>query len=87
MVVVLPLVLTITGCLCLYLASPNQRGLAKAPGKPPLVAGALLLTAGLAAWIAARRPLCGVFVTLHVSMVCLFVFPYLAALRSLGRKT
>jgi drug/metabolite transporter (DMT)-like permease len=87
MVVVLALALTIAGCVCLYLASPNQKWLAQAPpGKALLVAGGVLLAAGLAAWIAALRPLPGFFVTLHVAMVCLFVFPYSAALRSFGRK-
>jgi hypothetical protein len=85
-VVVLALALTIAGCVCLYLASPNQKWLASAPpGKALLVTGSLLLAAGLAAWIAALRPLAGVFVTLHVAMVCLFAFPYLAALRAARR--
>lgn len=87
MVVVLALALTIAGCVCLYLASPNQKWLAQAfPGRPALAAGSLLLAAGLAAWIAALRPLAGFFVALHVAMVCLFVFPYSAALGRLGRK-
>lgn len=87
MVVFLALALTIAGCVCLYLASPNQKWLAQAPpGKALLVAGGVLLAAGLAAWIAALRPLAGFFVALHVAMVCLFVFPYSAALRSFGRK-
>lgn len=87
MVVVLALALTIAGCVCLYLASPNQKWLAQAPPrKALLVAGGVLLAAGLAAWIAALRPLPGLFVTLHVAMVCLFVFPGSAALRSFGRK-
>ena len=87
MVVFLALTLTIAGCMCLYLASPNQKWLAQAlPGRPVLVAGGLLLAAGLAAWIVALRPLAGFFVALHVAMVCLFVFPYSAALRRLGRR-
>ncbi len=87
MVAVLALVLTIAGCAGLYLASPNQRWLARAlPGRPVLVTGCLLLAAGLAAWIVALRPLAGFFVALHVAMVCLFIFPYSAALRSFGRS-
>lgn len=87
MVVSLALTLTIVGCVCLYLASPNQKWLAQAPpGKPLLVAGGLLWAAGLAAWIAALRPLAGFFVALHVSMVCLFAFPYVAALRRTGQR-
>jgi hypothetical protein len=81
------LALTIVGCVFLYLASPNQKWLSLVPPRRPLLAvGSLLLIAGLAAWIAALRPLAGFFVTLHVAMVCLFVFPYSAALRSVGRR-
>lgn len=88
MAAALALTLTVAGCVCLYLASPNQRWLARAlPGKPVLVAGCLLLAAGLAAWIAALRPLAGFFVTLHVAMVCLVVFPYSAALCRFRRKS
>jgi hypothetical protein len=80
------LALTIVGCAFLYLASPNQKWLSLVPPRRLLLAvGSLLLIAGLAAWIAALRPLVGFFVTLHVTMVCLFVFPYVAALRSVGR--
>lgn len=87
MVVALALALTIAGCVCLYLASPNQKWLARAlTGRPVHVAGGLLLAAGLAAWIAVLRPLAGFFVALHVAMVCFFVLPYSAALRGLGRK-
>jgi hypothetical protein len=81
------LALTIVGCVFLYLASPNQKWLSLVPPRRPLLAvGSLLLIAGLAAWIAALRPLAGFFVTLHVAMVCLFVFPYSATLRSFGRR-
>ncbi|KRR00177.1 hypothetical protein CQ10_23240 [Bradyrhizobium valentinum] len=82
MIVVLALTLTVLGCACLYLASPNQKWLSQnLPRKPLLAAGSLLLVAGLIAWIAAFLPLSGIFVTLHVAMVCLFAFPYAAALR------
>ena len=87
MIVVLALSLTILGCACLHLASPNQKWLPKAPpGRPLLAAAGLLLVAGLAAWIAVLRPLSAVFVLLHVAMVCLFVFPYAAALRGSLRR-
>jgi hypothetical protein len=87
MVVFLALALTILGCACIYLASPNQKWRSRPlPRAPFWAAGSLLLAAGLAAWIAALRPLAGFFVALHVAMVCLFVFPYTAALRGLGRK-
>ncbi|MDO9413613.1 MAG: hypothetical protein Q7T81_13665 [Pseudolabrys sp.] len=85
--VTLALTLTVLGSACVYLASPNQKWLTRAlPGRPALVAGCLLLAAGVAAWIAVLQPLAGFFVALHVAMVCLFVFPYSAALRSFGRK-
>lgn len=86
MVVILALALTIAGCMCLYLASPNQKWLGQAPrGKPLVVAGGVLLVGGLAAFIAAWRPLSGVFVALHVAMLCLAAFPYVAALRAARR--
>lgn len=86
MVVLLALALTIAGCACLYLASPHQKWLAQAPpGKALLIEGSVLLAIGLAAWISALRPVAGVFVTLHVAMVCLFAFPYLAVLCGAGR--
>lgn len=88
MVVFLALALTILGCACIYLANPNQKWRSQPLPRAPFgVAGSLLLAAGLVAWIAALRPLPGFFVTLHVAMVCLFVFPYSAALRSFGRKS
>ena len=84
--VVLALILVIVGCACLYLASPNQRWLGQPlPRGPAVVAGCLLLVAGVAAWTVALRPLAGFFVALHVAMVCLFVFPYSAALRRAGQ--
>jgi hypothetical protein len=87
MIEVLALTLTVLGCASLYLASPNQKWLSLVSRRWLLLAvGSLLLIAGLAAWIAALRPLAGFFVALHVAMVCLFVFPYSAALRGFGRK-
>lgn len=83
----LALALTVLGCACIYLASPNQKWHAQPlPAARLCTVGSLLLAAGLAAWIAALRPLAGFFVTLHVAMVCLFAFPYAAALRSAGRE-
>ncbi|MDX3893681.1 hypothetical protein [Pusillimonas sp.] len=88
MAVVLALMLTILGCACLYLASPNQKWRSRPLPRTPLRgAGSLLLAAGLAAWIAALQPLSGFFVTLHVAMVCLFAFPYIAALRAARRRS
>jgi hypothetical protein len=87
MVVVLALALTIAGCVCFYLANPNQKWRSQPFSRAPLwAASSLLLAAGLAVWIAALRPLAGFFVTLHVAMVCLFFFSYSAAFRSFGRR-
>jgi len=87
MIVVLALISTILGCACLYLASPNQKWRSRPLPRAPLrAAGSLLLAAGLAAWVAALRPLSGFFVALHVAMVCLFAFPYIAALRAARRR-
>ena len=84
MLTLLALALTILGSACLYLASPNQKWLERAPSAGPLIAvGSLLLAGGLSAWIAVLRPLSGLFVALHVAMVCLFAFPYAAALRGI----
>ena len=87
MIVVLALSLTVLGCACLYAASPNQRWLSRTtPSRSLLAAASLLLVAGLATWIAALRPLSAVFVVMHVAMVCLFAFPYAAALRGSLRR-
>lgn len=87
MIVVLVSTLIFLGCACFYLASPNQKWLAQAlPGRLALVMGIFLLAAGLAVWIAALRPLSEIFVMLHVTMVCLFAFPYVAALCGKGRR-
>lgn len=86
MVAALALALTIAGCVCLYLASPNQKWRSRPLPRTPLWGvSSLLLAAGLAAWIAELRPLAGFFVALHVAMVCLFAFPYIAALRAARR--
>ncbi|MBV7482994.1 hypothetical protein [Bordetella sp. BOR01] len=86
MIKILALTLTILGCACLYLASPNQKWhLRPFPRTPFLGAGSLLLASGLAAWIAALRPVSGFFITLHVAMACLFAFPYIAVLCGIWR--
>lgn len=87
MITVLALTLNIFGCACLYLASPNQKWRSQAPSRTPLLAtGALLLALSLALWIVALRPLSGVVVTMDVAMVCLFAFPYTAALGGILRR-
>ena len=87
MIEALALLLTIAGCACFYLASPHQRWLSRpAPARPLRVAASLLLAAALVVWITALRVLPGLFVTLHVTMVCLFACPYVTALRGAGRR-
>ncbi|MBN9339494.1 MAG: hypothetical protein ABT02_14905 [Comamonadaceae bacterium SCN 68-20] len=75
------LALTILACACLYLASPNQRWRAQPLPGTFLAAGLVLLAAGVWLWALALQPLAGFFVALHVAMVCLFAFPYLAVLK------
>ena len=75
------LVLTIAACVCLYLVSPNQRWRARALPRPFLAAGLALLAAGIGLWAMALQPIAGFFVALHVAMVCLFAFPYIAVLK------
>lgn len=85
---ILALTLTICGCAALYLASPNQKWLSWIPPRRPLLAAAsLLLGTGLVSWMVTLRPLSGVFVTLHVAMVCLLAFPYVAAFRAAWRRS
>ncbi|OZI31067.1 hypothetical protein CAL29_24320 [Bordetella genomosp. 10] len=87
MLVLSALAFTILGCACLYLASPNQKWFERESSNRLLLAAAcLLLAAGLASWVAALRPLSGLFVMLHVAMVCLFAFPYAVALRRARRS-
>ena len=85
MAICLALAFNMFGSACLYLAHPNQQWLATTPPRRVLlVTGAALLSASLALWSAALRPLAGFFVTLHVAMVGLSAFPYAAALRGPG---
>lgn len=48
--------------------------------------GSLLLATGFSLWMTAWRPLAGFFVALHITMVCLFALPYIAALRAARRE-
>lgn len=88
MVMGLALAFNILGSAFLYLANPNQKWLSRTPPRRLfLVAGGMLLIASLAAWTATLRPPAGFFVTLHVAMVCLCAFPYVAALRGVVRAS
>lgn len=86
MVMIAALALTVAGCGCLYLASPNQNWLARSlPARTARMAGMLLLAAGAAAFIAKWRLLCGVFMALDVAIICLLAFPCIATLWRLRR--
>ncbi|BFO55179.1 MULTISPECIES: hypothetical protein [Comamonadaceae] len=88
MLVLSAIVSTALGSACLYLASPNQKWLERVLSIRLLLAAAcLLLATGLSLWIVALRPLSGLFVTLHVAMVCLLAFPYTAAIRGVWRRS
>jgi hypothetical protein len=83
---VLALSLTVAGCACLYLVSPNQTWLGRPVARSPFLAlGLVLLAAGIWSWTLWLRPLAGLFAALHVAMACLFALPYLGALRAARR--
>ncbi|WAI85189.1 MULTISPECIES: hypothetical protein [Achromobacter] len=89
MQVVIPLSLTVMflGCLCLYLASPNQRWRA-APARalPARSAGAVLLA--LSAWgcLHAFTAVAAVFVFCTGLMLCFSLIPYLGAFIDMRRR-
>ncbi len=83
---VLGLLLAATGCVCVYLASPNQRWRAAPwPAGPARLAGALLLVGGLAALLQVFQAPAASFIFVHWLMLLFVLFPYLGALRSARR--
>ena len=81
------LVLVVAGSACLYLASPNQRMLARPwPRRPACVAGVLLLGSSQWALLQQMQPLAAVFCFVTVLMLALSALPYLGALVSLRRR-
>ncbi|THF65105.1 hypothetical protein [Pseudothauera rhizosphaerae] len=79
----LGLLLAAAGCLCIYLASPNQCWRAAAwPARPARAAGALLLASGLAALLQTLQAPAASFVFACWLMLLLVFFPYLGAWRS-----
>lgn len=83
------LLLAAAGCAGIYLASPNQRWRA-APWpvgrvKATRAAGALLLAAGLVAFLRTLQPAAAIFVFVHWLMLLFVLFPYLGALRAARR--
>jgi hypothetical protein len=74
------------GCLCIYLAAPNQRWLPSAwPARPARLAGALLVL--LAWWALAQdmQRLTASFLLITTAMWMLALLPYLGAWRVLRR--
>lgn len=80
----LGLVACTLGCMCLYLASPNQRWLPSTwPSRPGSAAGTLCL---LMAWVAFAQDmqrLTASFVLVTTVMWMLALLPYLGAWRAL----
>ena len=74
----LALVLTTAACVCVYLASPNQRWRASAlPARPALAVSALLSVGGIAALLQTMALLPALFTFSTWSMVLLVAFPHL----------
>jgi len=70
----------ITGCVCLYCASGNQRLLAKPwPGRPAHVAAVLWLGAGVPALAREARLLTTLFTLGTALMLACVLLPYLGA--------
>jgi uncharacterized membrane protein len=85
--VLIGLALVSLGCVCIYLASPNQRWL-PAPwrARPARWAGVLLLLGGGVALARQMQLLTTIFVFATVLMLLFSVLPYLGALLSLRRR-
>lgn len=83
---ILGLTATLGGCGLLYLASPNQRLLARPLAAGRAVAAAVLtLILGQAGLLVAMRPLGAVFTFVIAAMLALVLLPYLGAWASLRR--
>lgn len=84
----LGLLLAAAGCVSVYLASPHQRWRAAPwPARPARAAGALLLVAGLVAFLQVLQAPAASFVLVHWLMLLFVLFPYLGALRSARRQS
>lgn len=81
------LLLSSLGCICLYLASPNQRWIA-APLRalPACVAGCVLFVLGWFVFAQIMNKLAASFVFLTVLMFVLSALPYIGALVSRRRE-
>lgn len=80
------LVLTLGGALAIYLASAHQTWLSRPlPARLARGSGAVLLCAAQWAWLQVMAPLTAVFVMATLLMSWWVAFPYLGALRRIGR--
>lgn len=78
----LGLLLALAGSLALYLASPNQRWLARPlTGRPARVAACILLALGLLNLLQVLQTVPAVFVFVTWAMLLFVLWPYLGALR------
>jgi hypothetical protein len=74
---VLGCVAALTAMLLVYLASPNQRALARPMGRGARIGASLFAVLALTAWIASETTLPGIFSTLSALMLGAVIFPYL----------
>ncbi len=77
----------VAGCACLYLASPNQRGLAQP--LPAALARVVSLALIVVAWLCLAQDmqaLAASFVLVTLMMLALSVLPYLGAMWGMGRR-
>lgn len=79
------IIATLTGSLCLYLASPNQRWLGHAlPKGIAFGCGTVLLLLALGGWLQAFSPVAGLFSFVTLTMFLFGLFPYLSLLKPAG---
>lgn len=85
--VLIGLALVSLGCVCIYLASPNQRWLS-APwrARPARWVGSVLLLGGGVALAREMQLLTTIFVFVTVLMLLFSVLPYLGAFLSIRRR-
>lgn len=74
---VLGCVAAFTAMLLAYLASPNQRALARPLGRGARIGATVLAVGALVAWIVGETTLPGIFSTLTALMLGAVAFPYL----------
>jgi hypothetical protein len=85
--IALGLFLAAAGCVCIYLASPNQRCRAAPwPARAARAGGALLLVSGLLALLRVLQAPAAAFVFVHWLMLLFILFPYLGALVAARRE-